>query len=67
LAEKASGAAAVCKRELLIMQLFCSFHAAPNIFPFVKPLPKNTVIGVGARAFAQADAQFRRRLTLGWA
>jgi hypothetical protein len=39
LAEKASGAAAVCKRERLIAQLFCSFHAKANIFPLVKPLP----------------------------
>jgi hypothetical protein len=40
LAEKASGAAAVCKRERLITQLFCSFHAAANIFPLVKPVLK---------------------------
>jgi hypothetical protein len=40
LAEKASGAAAVCKRERLITQLFCSFHATANIFLLVKPLLK---------------------------
>jgi hypothetical protein len=35
LAKKASGAAAVCKRERLITQLFCYFHATANIFPLV--------------------------------
>jgi hypothetical protein len=40
LAEKASGAAAVCKRERLIAQLLCSVHAKANIFPLVKPLLK---------------------------